>query len=342
MTQPSDNKSYDFTDIIQFLLRWSKHLIIITFLAAVVAAVVSFMITPKYRSTVIFYPTTTNSISIILEEIRRTETDPLEFGEDVQAEQALQILNSSLMTSKIVETYDLMKHYEIDPNSSYPYTKLSREIKENISFRRTEYMSIEISVLDKDPAKAAEIANGIANLLDSAKTEIQRKVAKQNLYIVEQKFKEKQEYVDQLNDSLIALGRKGIYNFEEQSTSLSEQHLIAISKNDKRVVEFIEAQLRNLAEYGSAQSTLYQTLLLEIESLNHLRTIYERIRTDAEANLAHKFIISAAGVSEQKAYPIRSVIVLSSAAAAFLLACIGFVLYENRSAFKLRKRNIDN
>ena len=39
--------------------------------------------------------------------------------------------------------------------------------KSNVKFRRTEFLSIEIAVLDEDAQMAADIANEIASYMDS-------------------------------------------------------------------------------------------------------------------------------------------------------------------------------
>jgi capsular polysaccharide biosynthesis protein len=53
-------------------------------------------------------------------------------------------------------------------------TEALQEYESNITFKRTEYMAVKISVLDKDPQLAADIANTIAALLDSVKNDMQK------------------------------------------------------------------------------------------------------------------------------------------------------------------------
>jgi len=88
------------------------------------------------------------------------------FGEEEQAEQLLQILNSEPIRARIIQKYNLMEHYEIKPDEKYPLTRLYEEYKSNINFRLTEYMSVEVSVMDRDPEYAANIANDISNLVE--------------------------------------------------------------------------------------------------------------------------------------------------------------------------------
>ncbi len=196
MSHKRSSFSFDFIDIIEFFFRWKWHLLIITALAAIAAGIFSgpAFITPKYKATVIFYPSPRNSIAnSLLPDIGQRQRDPLEFGEEEDAEKALQILESSTLTGRLVRNFDLMNYYGIKGTQKFPLTQLSYRIKENISFKRTEFLSVQITVLDADPEMAAKIANGIANLYDTIKTEIQRQVAEQGLKIVEQQYKSKRK-----------------------------------------------------------------------------------------------------------------------------------------------------
>ena len=104
-------------NIILDLYQWRKPLVIFTLIASVLAAVVSspLIITPKIKSTAVIYPATTNSISqALLVEHNPYRKDVLEFGEELEAERLLQILNSDEMQSRIIEEFNLFEHYEIE------------------------------------------------------------------------------------------------------------------------------------------------------------------------------------------------------------------------------------
>jgi capsular polysaccharide biosynthesis protein len=105
----------------------------------------------------------------LLLENPSSNTDLLEFGQEEQAEQLLQILYSYEIKMRIIKKYNLLKHYDIDSTSKYKMTRLFSQFKNNITFRRNEFMAVEINVLDKDPQYAADIANDIAALVDTEK-----------------------------------------------------------------------------------------------------------------------------------------------------------------------------
>ncbi len=80
---------------------------------------------------------------------RLTQKDILEFGEDEQAERMLQILNSNRIRDKIIQKFNLMQHYNIDPNYKYKYTRLYNEYENKVNFKRTQFMAVKISVYDE-------------------------------------------------------------------------------------------------------------------------------------------------------------------------------------------------
>jgi len=136
-------KDFDSTSFGVFLYSWRKHLIIIAAVATALSILFSspLFITPLYKSSVILFPVSSNSVSkALLTDQPSAKSDILEFGEDEQTEQMLQILNSGVIREKIVKKFNLMEHYGINPDSKFKHTYLYKQYESNITFRRTEYM----------------------------------------------------------------------------------------------------------------------------------------------------------------------------------------------------------
>jgi capsular polysaccharide biosynthesis protein len=187
--QESEKDDFNSLNLLYFIYKWRKQLIVLTIGAVIVSSIISLTIREKYKSTVILFPATTNSISkALLSENNFQKTDVLQFGEEEEAEQMLQILNSDEIRTRICERYNLMQHYGIDSTDKFKRTKLFEEFQSNINFKRTEYMSVKIEVMDWNADTAASIANEIAALHDSTKIMIQRERANQALKIVEREY----------------------------------------------------------------------------------------------------------------------------------------------------------
>ncbi|MEY4461221.1 MAG: hypothetical protein RL429_1210, partial [Bacteroidota bacterium] len=164
-------------NLLLFLFRNRKALLMAPLIAAVAAAIFSgpWFITPLYESSVVVFPSTTNSASkALLPQNTYQDQDFLEFGAEEQAEQLLQVLSSDAIFDTVTARFNLIEHYGLDPASKTLRTDLHEEFSDKISFERTQFMSVRISVLDEDPKMAADMANAIVDLLDRTKSRIQR------------------------------------------------------------------------------------------------------------------------------------------------------------------------
>lgn len=323
---------FDSSNLLLFVLRWRKPLVIVTVVAAVLSAVFSapMFVTPKFESTVIMFPTSTASISkSLLAKNNAAKEDLLSFGEEEQAEQLLQILNSDEIRAKIVDRYNLMNHYEIDTTDQYKQTKLFKEYDSNITYKRTEFQSVRVDVLDTDPQMAADIANDIAALVDSVKNRMQKERAYKAKAIAEAEYMEMKNYVKELEDSLNALREMGVNDYESMSERFNEAYAKAILEGKTAAAEKLAVQLKILSQYGGAYVSIRDMLEHEKEQLSHLRAKYQEAKVDAEQTLPHKFIVNSAFPAEKKSYPIRWLIVLVSVTATFLVSLLGIIAYEN-------------
>jgi len=316
------------SNLILFVYKWRKPLIIISLSAAVLSAIFSapIFIKPKYKASVVLFPATTNSIAqaILIEKSANTK-DVLEFGKEEEAEQMLQILHSDQIRNKVIEKFNLIEHYDIDQKSAFKRTNLYREYESNITFRRTEYMSVVIEVLDENPQMAADMANEIATLVDSVKNRVQQERAMKSLYIVEKQYRDMEQRVFRMEDSLRALRRLGVHDYEVQVAVLNEQYSQALIGNKPALAKEIEGQLALLAEYGGAYTSVRDQLKFMYEDFNDLKMRYEEARVDAEFNLPHKFIVNNAFAAEKKSYPIRWLIVVVSTFGAFVLSLLTII-----------------
>jgi capsular polysaccharide biosynthesis protein len=316
---------FELIDVFHFIIKWRKKLIVICTISAILSILISspWIIKPKYLSTAVFYPSTNNSISsALLTDSRVKQKDPLEFGEQVAAQQYVQILESDYLRGKVINRFNLFEHYRIDPTDKEKNYKMGKMYDKNISARKTPYASIEVGVLDEDPQIAADVANGIVMILDSVKTEVQRRLALQALTIIETEYKRKEEEINTIKVRMQELGAKGVYNVEEQSKAITE----LVGKNGMN--DNISKIQNNLAMYGAESQSLYSTLELQVEQMNELKKKLDQAKIDVSGNLSNVFILQNASPSERKAYPLRALIVIGSMLGSFILACIVLLFVE--------------
>ena len=242
------------------------------------------------------FPASTNSVSkALLSEQYQKGQDLMSFGEDEQAEQLMQILNSNKIRDRIIQKFHLMSHYGIDSNARYKYSKLFNEYERNITFRRTPFMAVQITVFDTDPQVAADIANSIADLLDSTKNQMQHKRAFQGLQIVEAEYVSLQQEVNDIVDSLVALGKLGVNDVEYQSQVLNQQMAIAIMNANKAAQTALQKRLDVLGKYGGIYMSLKNGLEFKTEQLTLIQARVKEAKIDASEDIPPAILSNWAG-----------------------------------------------
>ena len=329
-----ETSSYESFDFFFFLWKYRKPVIIVTVAGMILSIVVSLLIKPRFAAEVILYPTASSSVSKTLISTQWTgNKDILSFGEEEETERLLQILQSDRIRNKLVAQFDLYNHYEIKPDAKYRKTQLNEKLKKNVRFRKTEYMAVKIRVMDTDPVIAADMANTIAALLDSTIASLQRDKARKAFALVRDEYFSLQQEVEQIRDSLLMLGRLGIYDLSAQSMGLSEAYAEAVRRNDQSAMKKMEQQMKVLGDHGARYRTLSERLSYSVERLSNLRIKYSEARLDAEQDLPNVYIINTAEVPDKKAAPKRSLIVMAGTLSAFLFAVILLMILE---AFRRR------
>lgn len=156
--------NYDHQATARFFGRWWKVLVIVFIVAAAVSLVVSLLIKPYYKSSAVIFPTNSNRLSKAVMDYHYS-LDFMDYGIERDCEYAIQILSSKRMMHAVCDRFNLMEHYAI--RGSHPQYKLEKQYKGNITVKRTDFLGVEIGVLDQDPEWAAEIANYMAAMYDT-------------------------------------------------------------------------------------------------------------------------------------------------------------------------------
>lgn len=317
--------------IVKLLLKNKLNVLIILVLAVVLAILFSsqLFIKPLYKSSVILYPTTTYSASkAVMNTNNLIYVDPLEIGDESQTEHMMQILNSGIIRDKIIEKYDLMNHYGIDNNCEYKQSKLIKAYEDKIRIKRTEYNSVKIIVLDTDPEIASNIANDIAALFDETMNEMQREISAKAYEIVEREYNNTIDEINVLEDSLKYYREKGIYNYDIQINTLSQQLATELAKGNDKGAKNIENQINKLSQNGHRYNDISNDITIKKDYLTLLKTKYDDARLNATETIPHKLVITNAYISDKPVYPIRWVIVTVTFFATLIIIIMVLAAFE--------------
>lgn len=317
-------------DLVVFLWRKRRLIIGITLLGAIAGVIAAYAIRPRFKSEVILFPAITNSVSkALLSEQSTGRDDILALGDEEDAEQLLQILHSDLVRERSAERFELMKVYRIKPDDPHKNSDLREAYEDHIKFEYTKFGSVRVEVLDEDPQRAADIANFIADQVDSVWRDMARERAMKGFTLVKAKVEELQGQIEQMEDSMRTLRSLGVQDYHTQTERYNEYLGAAILKGDQRAVKEFEDRFKVLAQYGGAYVTLQDRQFNEVKRLSVLRMKLEQAQADLESDLPHKFVVNKAVAADRKSYPVRWLVVAISTASALLLALLLIIIQEN-------------
>jgi len=273
------------------------------------------IIKPKFKSEAIIYPPANTNAKI-------TAEFDLRFGSEKEIDEHIQILNSGILIDAIISKYNLMNHYEIDDNSLDKENKLFKIYDKNIFIEKTKFNSISISVLDEDPKIAANIANDLVKIGDEVKSVIIKKNLGATIEQISSQFAEKKKIFEKISVEFPKIKEffNGFdLNFNENNSveKLQADIIIknnlddAFAKEDEKQIE----RLNNLQDVFNEMYDLKKTLKIANFNFN--------------SKINGSYIISPAKVADNKASPVRWIIVLSSFFAS-IFASISIVLFLDK------------
>ena len=329
----------DSTHLFAFFYKWRKTIASVAVLSLISSAGVAWMIPEKFKSTVILFPAPSVSISkSLLTQNSGPQTDLLQFGEEDDMERMLQVLNSEEIRERIVSKYKLSDHYGIAIDDPYKRTLLRQEYDDNIQFKKTEYMSVKIEVLDRNAEVASHIANDIAALYDSTMTRMKRERAIDAFNIIKREYGYFQKEIDIREDSLHKLMALGVNDYESQADRLNEALGKAIVEGKTAAATALAEKVKILSMYGTAYMSLRDNLYRMREQSNILKEKYDQAKVDAEQSLPEKFVVDKAFAAEKKSYPVRWIIVTVATITSLIITLLSIAILEN---FKKIQQSIE-
>jgi len=311
------------TSLLHFLLRWRKAIIIITILGAITSIVVSMMMTDKYKAVAVIAPTKTTSA----EFSTNSKNNIAEFGDDSDALRLILILESPEIRDSLTVKYNLYEHYEIDPKEENAHYKFQKKYNNNVSFDRTRENAIEISVVDKKPEIAMNMANDIVRLSDTVMNRMIRESAKAYLWAVESEVELIRLEFGDYQDKLGAFRDSGVLG-EEERADLYTNYISAVKLGDAELIEEIKRSKIAASKYGSDYDIASNLSDGFAERYVEILNVSDQIKQYSRNSVRQSHVRNLAELPDKKSEPKRMIIVLISTIASFLFACVLIIVLE--------------
>lgn len=302
-------------ELIAFLWKKRKPILIITATALVVSIVVSLMITPYYMARAVVFPTKSNSVDYNT----NSRNSVVEFGDEADAERLLQVLISPEIRDSLTIKYDLYNHYEVDSTEAHARYEFQQIYEGNIKFERTRYNSINIDVYDTDPVIAADIANDIVRLVDTVMNRMIRQRSVGPMYAVQHEVGLIKTEMGDYSDRLKSLSDSGVVSKDERGNMYAD-YLEALKAGRNDLAAEIKRKIDATQKYASDYD-IYSNLS-EFFALRYsnILDVNDQAAQYASTNIQQTIRHSPAEIPDKKAKPKRAIIVLFATASAFLFA----------------------
>ena len=302
-------------NILKLLLKWKTHLAVITVAAIVLSAIFSapFFITPKYKSFAVVYPANTSP-----------------YSDESETEQMLQVMQSREIIDSVINKFDLAKHYKIDTSYKYFYTTMMYEWSQNVSIGKTPYEGVEIDVLDTDPQLAADIVNAIIDFYNKKIKSLHEEKFYEVVTMYDRSLKKKKNYIDSLENRFRELSTKyGLLDYESQSREVSRGYLGTVDGTAKINKKEVDKIRKNIEDKGAEALLLKELIENEAGKYADLKQEYEKAYMDYDRQFSYTNVVTKPYAADKKAYPVRWLIVIISALAAFFISFIVILVLEN-------------
>ncbi len=305
------DNNFNNLSLVQVILKWKWHILIITAVAALCGAIFSssLFITPLYKSVAVAYPANISP-----------------YSDESETEQMLEIINSTSIMDSVIEKYNLWEDYKIDKNYKYGRTYMINEYRSKIKIGKTPNEAVSITVLDKDPFVACDIAKDILNFYDKKVHDLHTQKVGEVVAMYDRQLKEKQRNIDSLKTRLTEISTEfGVTDYTGQSREVTRGYLSGSAK---------ATELKgNLEKWGAEAVDLRTKIEAEANTYVSTKVDYEQNLRFYHSDLTYSNIVTEPFPADKKAFPVRWVVVALSALGAMLLSIVVIFIIENRKRF---------
>lgn len=312
-----NNTFFNSLELIELIKRRRKHLLLVAGIAFLASAIFSssYFMKPKYKSFALIYP-----------------SNLIAYSNESPTEQMLQIAQSSDIRNKVIQSFDLFRHYGIDTaNNPHFMTDAIAQFEENVTIKKTEYESMEITAFDTDPKVASEIVDSIIHFFNLKARKLQAEKSLEVMIICRNQMERKKQEMDSMEFHLRNLRMEyGILDYKTQSERAFEGYFRILASGSSRGINEAEKMMLALREKGGEFNELTEHLWRVRGNYNDLKISYDNAYRDVYKQLTYTNVVTEPQPSDKKAWPIRWLIVLITVSSSLLLAFICFLIIDSQ------------
>lgn len=301
-------KLFNNKSLFVLISKWKMHLLVISILLIAMGVFISspIVITPKYKSTAIVYPT---NIS--------------EYSKESTTEQMYQIFLSTDIKFKMLNAFQLDKHYKLSKKDPLFITYFLDEFNENVSISKTEFESVQITVYDKDPKIASDMVDSMIVFYNAKVAELHKRKQKEMIEIMFKAMNEKKNEIDSVESKLIDMRTKyGILNVTLQSIEATK----GMMAGNKKATELY----KNLEQFSGYYKELDSLSWHFRKEYINYKLQYENAVREYNKNITYAQVVQYPFPADKKSYPVRWAIVALTLIGGLIISLIVIAFIESK------------
>ncbi|HAD83188.1 MAG: hypothetical protein A2509_11145 [Candidatus Edwardsbacteria bacterium RIFOXYD12_FULL_50_11] len=261
-----------FYDLLYILVKNRRTIIWITAGFTVFALVLSLLIPKKYKATATLMPPASQSMSLMSLAFKAGMPSDPEVGgvgfmpgmvtpSDVFAF----MLKNGAVTGRVIDQCGLVKHYKKDKQLAKDPGKalynVNKKLDKVTAIKVTDERFITVTVEDKSPDKAAEIANCYGDVLNSIYSQLNMSQGQRAREFIENRVAQEEVLLREMEDSLRVFQKR----FRTVSITEEMKALIEMSAKIEADIMTKRIELEALKSYNTKDNSQIKILTTEID-----------------------------------------------------------------------------
>jgi uncharacterized protein involved in exopolysaccharide biosynthesis len=338
-------------DYLAILIKWRKFIAICVLAVTLIAGVISFLLPKWYKATASLMPpkeqTSMSSLGMAGTLLKNVAGGSKlgGLGQMQGRYNYIAVLESRSAMEAVVRRFDLIRVYGTSDSSMEETIKELKDNNAAFEIQPDEYISID--VLDKDPKRAADMANYFVEVLNDITTRMSTQEARSNREFIENAVTTDKQKLFEAEEKLKDFQEKSKIKINPDPTSISGISSIAelYGLKAKKEIEInilarttasdnsslrqarieldeINRKVDQIPEAGIVAMRLFRDVAIQQKILEYLMPLYEQAKVDENKDIPAMVVLDKAVQPEKKEKPKRMIIILFTCISSFLMSSL--------------------
>jgi tyrosine-protein kinase Etk/Wzc len=255
------------------LVQWRKFILLSGLAGAVLLAIISFILPSWYTVSTTIFPPEQTSLMPYAALMQQLSAPILgQVGGVAPGTIYIEMLKSRTVCEQIIDEFDLMKRYK-----AHRIEEAIDALHSHQGFTLQDNGLLFMTLEDRDPQRAADMANRMVELLDQTSRKLKETSAARTAEFVHRQLVEREQMLAQAEDSLKGFQQK--HNAIDMDDQLRSAMDIVTTLSSRAIA--LETELQIMTHYTSTNSEEYQRKQTEYnEGVAQLR----KLKVDPKGN----------------------------------------------------------